>query len=87
MTTKDDDVTRQASFFGAGRLRPGALQVTVTEKINREQLDKLVARIVELHGCPACGLGGLDVVIRPQDPRIQESFRELEGIADVTILR
>ena len=82
-----EDVGSQTSFFGAGQLRPGAVQVTVKDTIQRQELTKLIETIADLHGCRGCGLGGLDVVIRPEDPRIKDAFRDLENVVDVAVLR
>lgn len=76
-----------ASAFGVGRLNPGSLQVTVSSKVNQKHLHDLVDAIINQHGCIACGLAGLDIVIRPQDPRIIEGFQHISEVRDVSIIR
>ena len=44
----------------------------------------IVDAIIHLHGCAPCGLGGLDILIRQQDPRLAEAFKKIPAVADVS---
>ena len=76
--------TISASQLGAGKLRPGTLQLTVNPSITRASLHDIVDAIIHLHGCAPCGLGGLDILIRQQDPRLAEAFKKIPAVADVS---
>jgi hypothetical protein len=65
-----------------GRLRPGTVRVAVRKEIRAEELHAALDRILELHGCPACGLNGLDILFRHQLP-IQDAFRDIKNVAAV----
>jgi len=85
MTEQEKSANLNASQFGAGKLRPGTLQVTVGQEITRASLHEIVDTIVHLHGCAPCGLGGLDILIRQQDPLLSEAFKKIPAVADVTL--
>jgi len=76
--------TINASQLGAGKLRPGTLQLTVNQSVTRASLHDIVDAIIHLHGCAPCGLGGLDILIRQQDPRLTEAFKKIPAVADVS---
>ncbi|MEQ1601163.1 MAG: hypothetical protein HOP04_04060 [Methylophilaceae bacterium] len=84
---KSEAANLTASAFGVGRLRPGTVQVTVGSRISPKNLHDIIDSIINLHGCLACGLGGLDVLLRPQDPRILEGFQNIPEVKDVVIIR
>ncbi len=85
MTEQEKTANLNASQFGTGKLRPGTLQVTVGQEITRASLHEIVDTIVHLHGCAPCGLGGLDILIRQQDPLLSEAFKKIPAVADVTL--
>lgn len=85
MTEQEKTANLNASQFGAGKLRPGTLQVTVGQDITRTSLHEIIDTIVHLHGCAPCGLGGLDILIRQQDPLLSEAFKKIPAVADVTL--
>ena len=66
-----------------GGLRPGALQLVVQRGVKAESLHVALDKILDEHGCPTCGLNGLDVNIRVQDP-IFEDFSKISGVADIS---
>jgi hypothetical protein len=76
-----------ASAFGVGVLRPGTVQVTVGKQVNKKNLHDIIDRIFDQHGCLGCGLGGLDVHIRAQDPTIIDRFQDIPEVKDVTVIR
>lgn len=65
-----------------GRLRPGTIRVSVKREIKSDELHAALDRILDLHGCPTCGLNGLDVLFRHFQP-INEAFREFKNISNV----
>jgi hypothetical protein len=76
-----------ASAFGIGVLKPGTLQVTVSRQVTRDDLHTLIDRIAKQHGCMACGLGGLDLVIRTQDPIFDVISEGIASIKEVSVYR
>lgn len=76
-----------AAATAVGALRPGTAVITVEEGIGLANLQKIIARLVELHGCRACGLGGLDLRIRIQDKLLAEQFAGIEGLRDIGFVR
>ncbi|MCC7504962.1 MAG: hypothetical protein IT259_06670 [Saprospiraceae bacterium] len=65
-----------------GKLRPGAVRVSVKRDIKSDELHAALDRILELHGCTGCGMNGLDIMFR-QLPPINELFRDFKNIAGV----
>lgn len=84
---KSEAANVTASAFGVGRLNSGSVQVTVSTKVTQKNLHDIIDVITKQHGCMACGLGGLDIVIRTQDPRIIEDFQHIAEVKDVAIIR
>jgi hypothetical protein len=80
-------VTNEASKFGLGRLKPGSVVVTVGNQINHQTLHEIIDTLLGEHGCLTCGLGGLDIIIRHQDPRILDAFHQIPAVRDVTVVR
>lgn len=74
------------STFGVGRLKPGTVQVTVGSKVTAKSLHDIMDLTIRMHGCLTCGLGGLDIIIRSQDPRISEAFQQIPDVKDVSII-
>lgn len=73
--------------LGVSQLRPGSVQLALDTKVSREDLHKVLDRILDVSGCPACGLLGFDLVMRGVDPRISEPFRDIEAVRDVVVMR
>lgn len=71
--------------LGLGGLSPGTVQLTVREGISARELHAALDRILKLHGCTACGLNGLDLLLRPQGDLVHE-FKDIKGVADVSII-
>lgn len=72
-----------ASKLGIGRLKPGGLVVDFRQLPDRKVLDAIIDRILDLHGCRTCGLAGLDLVIRPPDPLLEDRFRDIPEVGSV----
>ena len=69
-----------------GRLRPGTLELVFERDIKVESLHKAVLAAVRWNGCTPCGLNGLDLRFRLQDP-VFEVFNEVEGLRDINVIR
>jgi hypothetical protein len=78
---------RATAELGMGVLRPGTVRVVVEEGINLKNLHEIVDRVVNLHGCTACGLGGIDLLFRVREKILFDRFKDIEGIADVSVIR
>ena len=77
----------QISETGLGALRPGTLQLVIEEGISADSCHALLDRVFQLHGCPACGLAGLDVRWRVQEKILSDRFADIPGLRDVAIYR
>jgi hypothetical protein len=75
------------SQLGVSKLRPGTLQVTLSDEVKLEDLHSVIDRIVNLNGCRTCGLGGIDVILREVDPIFYERFADIPAVKDVTLVR
>jgi len=69
---------------GIGGLRPGTLQLTFKEDIAAKSVHEALDRIFKLHGCISCGLLGIDIRLRVEDP-ILGKFRDINGLIDAHI--
>jgi len=65
-----------------GGLRTGAIQLTVARNVKADHVHAALDKIFELHGCPACGLNGLDISLRHSTPLV-DSFKGFQGISAV----
>ncbi len=75
-----EPVDREISLGG---LKRGTMKVTVKHTIKPEEVMEALNRIIDIQGCLACGFQGFDVLIRRQDPIINQ-FKGLNNIADIT---
>ena len=73
-------VDREVSLGG---LRRGTMKVTVKPSIKPDEVIEALKRIIDIQGCPSCGFQGFDVLIRRQNPVINQ-FKGLENIADIS---
>lgn len=85
--SQESQVEPTAAITGIGNLRPGTLELVIAPDMAARDLHKLLDTVFDLHGCSGCGLNGLDLRLRPQDPVIYERFRGIEGVRDVNIYR
>ena len=69
-----------------GRFRPGTVELVFEPNIRREVVQKTVELAFREHGCTECGMNGLDLLIRAQDPII-DRFKGLKGLMDVKVYR
>lgn len=74
-----------ASKLGFGSLRPGGVVIDFRKFPSLETLEKVIAKLVQLHGCRACGLAGLDVALRAPTLELAhfEEFEEIGAIRRV----
>jgi hypothetical protein len=61
----------------------GVVQVSVKEGITSDQLKTALDKVLKELGCPACGLVGLDLRIRP-DLGLQHQIGSLPGVVNVS---
>lgn len=65
-----------------GGLRTGAVQLTVGRNAKADHIHAALDKIFELHGCPACGLNGLDISFRHTTP-MMDAFKGFQSISAV----
>ncbi|MCS3798487.1 hypothetical protein [Niastella sp. OAS944] len=75
-----------SAHAGIGGLRPGTIQLTFKEGIVAKSVHESLDRIFKLHGCIGCGLLGIDLRLRIEDP-IFSKLRDIDGLIDATIFR
>jgi hypothetical protein len=75
-----EPVDREVSLGG---LRRGTMKITVKHTIKPEEIMEALNRIIDIQGCTACGFQGFDVLIRRQNPIINQ-FKGLNNIADIS---
>jgi hypothetical protein len=78
---------KASAELGMGVLRPGTVRLVVEEGINAKSLHQVIDRVINLHGCTTCGLGGIDVLIRVREKMLFDRFKDIEGLHDVTVTR
>jgi hypothetical protein len=61
----------------------GSVQIGVKEGITSDQLKVALDRVLKELGCPACGLVGLDLRIRP-DLGLAHTVGNLPGVVNVS---
>ncbi len=71
---------------GLGGLRPGAIQLTLRNAPSAKSIHAALDKIFRLHGCPTCGLNGLDIRLRPQEVLFNE-FQDLPEVMDIQRIR
>ena len=75
-----ESVDREVSLGG---LRRGTMKITVKHTIKPEEIMEALNRIIDIQGCTSCGFQGFDVLIRRQNPIINQ-FKGLNNIADIS---
>lgn len=83
---KKAEVAKQLAASEMGRLRPGTLELVFDRNITVDSLHKAVDTALKWHGCVACGLNGIDLRFRIQDP-VFEVFNEVKGLRDINVFR
>jgi len=83
---KQTEPTKNLAISEMGAIRPGTLELVFERDIKVESIHKALEAAFRWHGCIACGLNGLDLRFRVQDPAF-EVFNEVEGLRDVNVYR
>lgn len=60
----------------------GVITVRLTEKVNLDNLNAIVARVAGLSGCTHCGLLGIDLRLTG-DPVESQQLKSLPGVQSV----
>jgi len=84
--TKDKELAKNVAVSELGKIRPGTLELVFDRAIKIDSIHKAVEVALGWHGCPACGLNGIDIRIRVQDPAF-EVFNKVEGLRDINVYR
>ncbi len=74
------------AVLGMGGLRPGAARSRCGPRSRQVSCTPPLDRILQLHGCPSCGLSGLDLRCRPEDEIFSRVAQELPNVADISRL-
>jgi hypothetical protein len=73
--------------LGIGTLRPGSVTVITKAGVPLKSLHEIITRVVSIHGCNTCGLGGIDFRIVPEEEFVAEKTSGIEGIRTVVVGR
>jgi hypothetical protein len=57
------------------------IRLAVHGNVKLPDLHAAIARAVDLTGCVACGLVGVDLEILGVDPAVERQFKEIPGVA------
>jgi hypothetical protein len=80
------DAVRTAALSDMGAVRPGTLELVFDRKVKIESIHAGLEAAVRWHGCEGCGMNGLDLRFRVQDPMF-EVFNNVEGLRDINVYR
>ena len=83
---KQAELSKNVAMSEMGRARPGTLELVFDRDIKIQSIHKAVEAAVRWHGCTPCGLNGIDLRFRGQDP-LFDVFREVDGLLDINIYR
>jgi hypothetical protein len=72
-----------ASKALSGNLRGSTINIRVSENVTLENLSSIIGRIGGLHGCPTCGLMGVDLRLTG-DPVEAQQIQKLPGVQSVS---
>lgn len=70
----------------ATKLAAGTVRVDVKSGVSSKSIHALLDEIFKQHGCLTCGLGGIDIHIRPLEV-IQPNLGQIEGVVGVSLGR
>lgn len=84
--SKATEAAKNISISEMGKARPGTLELVFDRKVKIDDIHKAIKVAVGWHGCTACGLNGLDLRFRVQDP-VFEVFNEIEALRDINVYR
>ena len=80
------EAAKNVAVSEMGPIRPGTLELVFERDIKVDSIHKALEAAFRWHGCIACGLNGLDLRFRIQDPAF-EVFNAVEGLRDVNVYR
>jgi len=80
------EAAKNVAVSEMGPIRPGTLELVFERDIKVDSIHKALEAAFRWHGCIACGLNGLDLRFRIQDPAF-EVFNQVEGLRDVNVYR
>ena len=80
------EAAKNVAISEIGTARPGTLELVFERDIKIESIHKAVEAAFRWHGCIACGLNGLDLRFRVQDPMF-EAFNDVKGLRDINVYR
>ena len=83
---KKTEAAKNVAISEMGAIRPGTLELVFERDIKVDSIHKALEAAFRWHGCIACGLNGLDLRFRVQDPAF-EVFNQVEGLRDVNVYR
>lgn len=83
---KKAQAARGVAISDMGKPRPGTLEMVFKRDVNIKSIQEATIAAFRWHGCIACGLNGLDLRFRAQDP-IFEVFNDIEGLTDINVYR
>ena len=80
------EVAKDVGISEMGKIRPGTLEMVFKRDVNIKSIQDATIAAFRWHGCTPCGLNGLDLRFRVQDP-VFEVFNEIEGLTDINVYR
>ncbi len=83
---KETEAVKNTSISEMGEIRPGTLELVFDRSVKIDDIHKAVEVAVGWHGCVACGLNGIDLRFRVQDP-VFEVFNKIKTIRDINVYR
>lgn len=83
---KKSETSKSVAMSEMGAVRPGTLELVFKRDVSIESIHKGVEAAARWHGCTPCGLNGIDLRFRVQDP-IFEVFSEIEDLKDINVYR
>ena len=81
---KKQEAAKNVAISEMGTIRPGTLELVFERDISIESIHKGVEAAVRWHGCTPCGLNGLDLRFRVQNPAF-EAFKDVKGLSDINV--
>jgi len=83
---KQREAEKNVAMSEMGAARPGTLELVFERDIKIDSIHKAMEAAFRWHGCIACGLNGIDLRFRAQNPAF-DAFREIEGLQDINVYR
>lgn len=84
--SKEKELAKNVAVSELGKIRPGTLELVFDKSVKVDNIHKAIEVALGWHGCTTCGLNGIDIRMRVQDP-IFEVFNQVEGLRDINVYR